>query len=298
MSSPTGTDLNASAAEQTEKLVRSAIEDVSHIATLPEITLRIIELVENPNSTAHDLHVVIANDPALSARVLKVVNSAFYALPGQIGSINRAIVLLGLNAVKNIAIAASLAKLFRGGQLSPDFSARDLWRHCVGVAAGAKLVSEKLKIGLPDEAFLAGLIHDVGIMVEMQVRRPKLLQVFDQIHRQGATFREAELAVFGVTHEQFGEALCTKWKFPPSLAHVAGYHHRPLELHADSRPLVEAVHVADLLAAKNGIGYCGTVETVEFDPRVLDSLKLTGESLDEIEQQLPEAIEVADGLMS
>src|SRR5437016_4352775 len=97
-----------------QAIVNDAVNSISHIATLPEITLKIIELVENPRSTAQDLNKLISNDPALVARILKVVNSAFYGLPGQIGSINRAIVLLGLNAVKNIVIAASLTKLFRG----------------------------------------------------------------------------------------------------------------------------------------------------------------------------------------
>ena len=84
----------------------AAVKQVSHIATLPEVTMGIIELVEDPKSSAQDLNRLIGNDPALSARILKVVNSAFYGLPRQIGSINRAISLLGLNAVKNIAIAA------------------------------------------------------------------------------------------------------------------------------------------------------------------------------------------------
>ncbi|MBL8991041.1 MAG: HDOD domain-containing protein, partial [Phycisphaerae bacterium] len=157
----------------------AAIREISHIATLPEVTLKIIRLVEDPSSTAQDLHQVIAKDPALSTRILKVVNSAFYGLPGQIGSINRAIVLLGLNAVKNIAIAASLAKLFKGGQLTPSFSAKDLWSHAAATAAATKMIADKLRIGLSDEAFLAGLIHDVGLMVMMQYDRNKLIEVLD-----------------------------------------------------------------------------------------------------------------------
>ena len=147
-------------AEQ-QAVVDSALKGISHIATLPEITLRIIELVEDPSSTAQDLNNIISNDPALCSRILKVVNSAFYGLPRQIGSINRAIVLLGLNAVKNIAIAASLTKLFRGGDLCPHFSARKLWIHSIAVAAGSKLLCDELNLGLPDEAFLAGLARDI-----------------------------------------------------------------------------------------------------------------------------------------
>jgi len=282
---------------QRDKIINSAVNDISHIATLPEITVRIIELVEDPESTAHDLHLVIANDPALSARVLKVVNSAFYALPGQIGSINRAIVLLGLNAVKNIAIAASLAKLFRGGRLCPSMAARDLWQNAIGVAAGVKLLGERVSLGLPDEAFLAGLIHDIGVMVQMQARRPKLLQVVDRVEK-GETFRSAEIKIFGVTHEHFGMALCEKWKFPTFLQHVAGFHHRPMELTAESRTIACLVHVADVMAARHGIGYTKVVDSHEFRAGVMDELKLTDAALDEIEQQLPAAYEVADSLLN
>lgn len=283
---------------QRDKIIGGAVSDVSHIATLPEITVKIIELVENPNSTAQDLHLIISNDPALSARVLKVVNSAFYALPGQVGSINRAIVLLGLNAVKNIAIAASLAKLFRGGRLCPTFSARDLWQHSISVAAATKLLAERTGLAAPEEAFLSGLMHDIGIMVEMQVRRPKLLQVFDRMATQNENFRQAELNVFLVTHEHFGQALCERWKFPIFLSQVAGYHHRPTEVGGEHRPLVMMSNVADIMAARAALGYAGTVDRPEYRQSVLDELKLTAPMIDEVLTLLPAAAEVADNLLN
>ncbi len=150
----TQANANAASAAPKQNVVDAAIREISHIATLPEITVKIIELVEDPSSTAQDLHGVISNDPALCSRILKVVNSSFYGLPGQIGSINRAIVLLGLNAVKNIAISASLAKLFRGGELCPNFAARGLWQHSIVTATAAKRVADELAVGIPDEAFL------------------------------------------------------------------------------------------------------------------------------------------------
>ena len=129
-------------AQDREQAVTNAIREISHIATLPEITMKIVELVEDPKSTAQDLHKVISNDPALCSRILKVVNSSFYGLPGQIGSINRAIVMLGLNAVKYIAIAASLAKLFRGGELT----------HPYGDGRAGERVAEALATTDPGDA--------------------------------------------------------------------------------------------------------------------------------------------------
>src|SRR5882672_10880468 len=158
----------------TKKIVANALGKVTNIATLPEVTVRIIKTVEDPRSSASQLHTIIAHDPALVTRILKVVNSSFYGLPGQIASIERAIVLLGLNAVKNIAVAASLGQLFRGIKLCEGFSAKDLWTHCVSVATISRHLAREMKVPLADEAFLAGMIHDVGLLVSLQVMPEKL----------------------------------------------------------------------------------------------------------------------------
>jgi len=285
-----------------EQIVANAIQEISHIATLPEVTLKIIELVEDPSSTAQDLHNIISYDPALCSRLLKVVNSAFYGLPGQIGSINRAIVLLGLNAVKNIAIAASLAKLFRGGDLTPNFSARDLWKHSTATAAGAKLIADKLKIGLPDEAFLAGLIHDIGVMVELQADRHKLIEVVDQLEvdKDGVPTKcmlEIEEQVFGATHQDFGAGLCDKWKFPRTFHHVTGSHHDPFDVPADNRLLTCIVYVADRMAADLGAGFRLDLQSTEIDSELLEELKLTKPQLEEIAKLLPDALDEVEQLL-
>ncbi len=277
-----------------QNVVASAIMEISHIATLPEITLKIIELVEDPNSTAHDLHNIISNDPALCSRILKVVNSAFYGLPRQIGSINRAIVLLGLNAVKNIAIAASLTKLFRGGELCARFSAKDLWVHSIATAAAAKLVCDELKLNLSDEAFLAGLIHDIGIMVEVQSMRHELLQVFEEMTFDGAgaptsDMREVEQRVLGANHEAFGAGLCEAWKFPKSFTFVTRHHHATMELPPDNRTLTAIVYVADRISALCGYGFRTDLQSLDFDPAVTAELNLSAERIEVIKEMLPES---------
>ena len=113
-----GRAMSVQTADNTKAVVEKALASVGDIATLPEVTIKIIQIVEDPRSTARDLHDTIKNDPALSVKILKVVNSAFYGLPGQVASVDRAIILLGLSAVKNIAIAASIARLFKGRRIS------------------------------------------------------------------------------------------------------------------------------------------------------------------------------------
>lgn len=278
-------------AQEKEQIVSTAIREISHIATLPEITMKIVELVEDPKSTAQDLHKVISNDPALCSRILKVVNSSFYGLPGQIGSINRAIVMLGLNAVKNIAIAASLAKLFRGGDLCPGFSARDLWTHSNITAAAAKMIANSLKLGLSDEAFLGGLIHDIGLMVEMQFDRNKLVEVFRKVGADSkgvpaVDMLTAEVEVYGANHQDFGQGLCDKWKFPKSFTFVTGFHHRPMEIAVENRTLTAIVHIADRMAAETGQGFRQDLLSTTIDPAILDHVKLTQEKTAELKTQL------------
>ncbi len=282
-----------------DAIVQDAIQEISHIATLPEVTMKIIQLVEDPDSTAQDLNQVISNDPALGARILKVVNSAFYGLPGQIGSINRAIVLLGLNAVKNIAIAASLAKLFRGGKICPNFDARDLWNQSIAAATATRLLAKQVGLGLPDEAFLAGLIHDIGIMVEIQARRTQFVEVMALLDKNPQlTLREAENQVLGASHEEFGAALCKLWKFPASFAYVTGFHHHPEDLPEQHRTLTSLVHVADAITAKLDIGFTRGIEHPEISPAVLDALKLTPAQVDEIANEVPEAMEEAKSIFN
>src|SRR3989440_6604751 len=180
------------AANDPSVLIAEAIKKVTTIATLPEVTAKIISTVEDPKSTASQLHKIVSHDPALVTRILKVVNSSFYGLPGQIGSIERAIVLLGLNAVKNIAVAASLGQLFRGAKLCEGFTAKDLWTHCIAVAVAAREMAKQMKAPIADEAFLAGMIHDIGILVSLQLWPEQLREVCEIARRDGRPFREVE----------------------------------------------------------------------------------------------------------
>lgn len=282
--------------DQREKAVVDALKEISHIATLPEVTLRIIDLVEDPSSTAQHLHEVISNDPALCSRILKVVNSSFYGLPGQIASINRAIVMLGLNAVKNIAIAASLAKLFRGGELTPFFSAKELWDHSNAVAIACKILSDRLGMGMGDEAYLAGLIHDIGIMIEMQYDRTQLIDALDRCNadmngRPSTSLLETEEEVFGANHQDYGKGLCEKWKFPNPFMAAAGYHHNPTAAPKEVQKIVYLVHAADKIASQLPGGFRLDNPSTDIHSEVLEALKITPEIVEFTLNALVEALD-------
>jgi HD-like signal output (HDOD) protein len=265
---------------QNNTLVADALRKVTNISTLPEVTAKIVTTVEDPKATAAALHKIVAHDPALATRILKVVNSAFYGLPGQIGSVERAIVLLGLNAIKNIAVATSLGQLFRGVKLCEGFTAKDLWTHCIAVGVTARELARQMKVPIADEAFLAGLIHDTGLLVSLQVWPDKLKLACETAQKADRDFCEVEREIVGVDHQQLGQGLAELWKFPRSCQLVSGYHHQPTALSDNNRLLVTLVFVADTLCCKQNRGFNltalrqkyedGGILDVQMDPMLIE----------------------------
>jgi HD-like signal output (HDOD) protein len=280
-----------------QALISGAIDSISHIATLPEITFKIIEMVENPRSTAQDLCKLISSDPALAARILKVVNSSFYGMSGQIASINHAVVLLGLNVVKNIVIAASLTKLFHGGRGSPYFSGKDLWTHSIAVGVFSRLMVTRLRNALPEEALLAGLIHDIGIVVELQEFHKALFEIAQRATRESVRHIDLETQIIGVDHQALGAGLTARWRFPHCFQYVTGYHHNPMALGPECRALTMVIHVADHICVREGLGYCLTCKEEPLDPGVLAELNLRMETLNEWAKALPEALRETETML-
>ncbi|HZZ44697.1 MAG TPA: HDOD domain-containing protein [Tepidisphaeraceae bacterium] len=290
--------MTTAACVEPQVLAREAIRRVSTLATLPEVTAKIVQTVEDPKSTAAALHKIVAHDPALVSRILKVVNSAFYGLPGQIGSIERAIVLLGLNAVKNIAVAASLGQLFRGVKLCEGFTAKDLWTHSIAVGITARALAQELQVQIADEAFLAGMIHDIGMLVALQVWPEQLMRVCEAAQQAGGgvDFCQLERDISGADHQHLGMALTEAWKFPRSCQLVAGYHHRPAELAADTRLLVTIVHVADTLCAQHNHGFNLTAAGQKLDEVDLFDVKIDLKLVKKVEENLDKLVSGASGM--
>ena len=286
-------------ADKAKAVVDDALKTLGDVATLPEVTIKIIQIVEDPKSTARDLHEVIKNDPALSVKVLKVVNSAFYGLPGQVASVDRAIILLGLSAVKNIAIAASIARLFKGRRISEHFSASDLWRHSVAVAVTAQDIAKfSPHPVLPDEIFVAGIIHDIGTMVQRQACPDGFAEAVNRCVATGTDFLECERQVMGADHQAFGVGLTTKWKFPRHLRAAVGFHHNPESLSVELRNLATLVQTADILCCQEKIGFYLTAQNATITEEMLEQLGITPEQIEELRIALPEKVADAESVLA
>lgn len=258
---------------------------------LPETATRVLRMADDPYVTMARLADVISTSPELCARILRIVNSAFYGFPGEVRSIQHATTLMGLESVRNVTIAASLTRMFQGRQLSTKFSPRDIWTHSLSVAAAARLLAVKVAPGVADEAFLAGMLHDIGLMVELQLDRTKLAALLALIESKGgSSLLSAEESTFGASHQDFGAALLTAWNLPTTMSLTAQYHHRPHTLPPAHRLMPTLVHVADRLVAACTPGFLLDDPTVEVDDELVGGLRLTREELGEVGEALPAAI--------
>jgi HD-like signal output (HDOD) protein len=288
----------ATAAIDPHARVLDAVKKVNSFATLPEVTSKIIATVEDPKSTAGTLHKIVSHDPALVTRIMKVVNSAFYGLPGQIGSIERAIVLLGLNAIKNIAVAASLGQLFRGAKLCDGFTPKDLWTHCIAVGVTARELAKQMKLPVADEAFLAGMIHDVGLLISLQTAPEQLRQVCEVAKTSDRAFIDLEREVMGMDHQQLGTCLAEQWRFPKNCQLVAGHHHQPSALGEGNRLLVTLVYVADTICCQSTHGFNLTAMHQRLDELELRDVQLDSTLIARTAANLDELVKVASTLLA
>jgi len=278
--------------------IKIALAKIGDIATLPEITAKIISVVDDPKSTAKDLHNIIKNDPALATKILKVVNSAFYGLPGQVADIDKAIILLGLSAVKNIAISASISRLFAVDKISDQFSARDIWKHSVAVAVAARqfcVLSNKKSMA--EETFLAGLIHDLGLLIERQAFLEQLTEVVATVAKGEQDFCDVENEIIGADHQVLGCALTAKWKFPRILQTVVGYHHKVDKLSPENQMLPQLVYIADTFCSKEKIGFHIAAQNQPLTEKIIGAAGLSQHNLDAVRELLPEYIETAESIL-
>jgi HD-like signal output (HDOD) protein len=262
----------------TATLVQSAVSQLKGLGTIPVAAMRILSLADDPSVTEERLHEALMLDPALSSRVLKVVNSAFYRRQREIGSARDAIRLLGISAVRNIAIASSLNRLFRGGRAIEGFDAAALWTHATAVAALSRELAAACGKASPEEALLAGLLHDMGIIAEAQLWPNEFAVVVSAV-APPLSFRERERQQLGMAHDEMGELLCRAWNLPAAFGAVCRHHHDVGEALCHGLALPMIVHVADVLAASTGWGFSATLERPAPNEDVLRYLGLAEPAL-------------------
>ncbi len=248
------------------------IQQVGSLPALPHIVHRVSDLVNQPRTSTLELSRVILEDPALTARLLRLVNSPFYGFPRQIASVTEALAILGFYQVRNLLITVAVVDLL-GGEETAEFSPLKLWEHSVGAAAAAGLLARHVCPEAREELFVAGLLHDVGKLVEYQFLPDDFLEVLAISRTEDIPVRAAELRLLGFSHEQVGRALASQWKLPIGLTEGIACHHRP-DLAQESKRQAAIVHVADILCHALGLGSSGDDTVPSLDEEAWKRLRL------------------------
>lgn len=273
-----------------------ALLKVTELGAVPAVATRIAAVTDDPNGSVQDVLRIVKTDPALAARLLKVVNSAFYGLPSQVASLDRAVPMLGLSTVRNLALASSLLRLLRPGALGAHFQTRDIWTHSLAVALAARGLAKASHFPLADEVFVGGLVHDMGLLVACQIVPDQLAQVANESYQSGFNHVDLETRLIGADHQALGLALTTRWKFPPMTRSAIGYHHEPRSLQPELQRLAAYVYIADVLCCTAQYGYYLTARRQELSDEVLQMAELTRDQLPVVMEPLPDQLAEAEAV--
>ncbi len=227
---------------------------ISNISAIPVIALKILEVTQNPKSTVAQLENLIKSDASLSVNLLRLVNSSYFGLNQSVVDIHKAIVLLGLKTVRDLALASSICPLFSGSSEFTNYSRINLWKHSVCVAIAARMVARRVDSSLDESLFTTGIIHDLGILLldlhahvwfELILTHPE----FTTLGLEGV-----EKELLGFTHHDLIQQILKKWQFPPMVIEAVSFHLQPSRSMIYNRQ-TGILFLANCLANRHGLGY-------------------------------------------
>lgn len=206
------------------RLLLVKLESLKELPMLPSTAAEALNLIDNPRTSAGALGKIIERDQALAARVLKIANSPFYGFPREISTIDLAIVVLGFDAIKETILSLVIQGVFAQTR-SPHLNIQEFWKYSIFCGAAARYLARKLGYRLAGEAFVAGLMHDIGVLIIAQSFPRELDSIRNEQRARGFTLTEAEHHVLAATHCEIGAWLAERWNLPRQLIDSIAYHH-------------------------------------------------------------------------
>jgi putative nucleotidyltransferase with HDIG domain len=270
------------------KVLRYKVENINTLPTVPSVLKRLSGVIEKPRITIVEISAFISNDPALTTKVLKMVNSAIYGFPGRIASVSHATMLLGLNVIKGLLLGVSVFELMQK-------TMSGLYEHSLACAIASRVIAQKKGLKEPEEVSVAGLLHDIGKVILTLEFSKEYQAAMTEAQEKKISIFEAEKNQFNATHADVGSWLAEKWRFPRSLIEVIECHHRPAL--AKTAPMETAiVHMADLLVRARGFGFAGEIFVPEVNTVAYELLKLSEADIKDVLKEMEDNMESAEDI--
>jgi putative nucleotidyltransferase with HDIG domain len=264
------------------KELETTIMHAADLPTIPVVALKVMKLIEQEDATSAELAKVVASDPAVAARVLKISNSSFYGCRRQIQTLSSAIVILGFSTLKSLVVAASVKQVYKPYGLTEKM----LWEHSFAAGLAARIIAHDTRLVNEEEAFLAGLFHDIGKIIMNTLDRDKFNDVMQHVYNEGLTFQQAERLVYPYGHDEVGALVIKKWNFPELLTSAIQQHHTLEFAQSENQHVVRVAAIAalaDLFCLKLGIGVRAPHEGIEpHDTRASQLLNLPEDKTNEL----------------
>lgn len=282
-------------APQRRLALEKLFQHIGNVASLPAVGQRVLTLTENESASAEDLRDAIQGDPVLVARILRRLNSSYYGLSHRIADVRTAVNLLGVREIRNLAITVFMSKMFEEDGTYGSYRREGLWSHSVAVGVCARLVSRVSGRGSPEEAYVAGLVHDIGLILLDQTLRRHFEKVLDEIGPSVPTCG-VETQVLSFDHAALGGYVAQRWNFPQKIVDAITYHHAPLSCAGPSKEMVYLVAVANYLCSRAGRTSLGVHNVPAPPDEVYSGLGIDHVSLAIICSELEATLDKAEAL--
>lgn len=206
--------------------LKNIIQNIINLPSLPSVTMEIISIIDNPDTDVQTLNKIIAKDQVLASKVLKVANSPFYSYPRVISTIDFAITILGFDTLKEVVISISFINYFRNYK-SKLIDFQKFWKHSIISSIICRELAKSIKYKITGEAFVSGLIQDIGIFIMSQFFQNEFKLLVEKINNENVDFLKVEKEIYGFTHGEIGSWLLERWNFPVHLIEAVSGHHNP-----------------------------------------------------------------------
>jgi HD-like signal output (HDOD) protein len=272
------------------KLQKKIMDSIKSIPPMNQVIDKARKVIENPDSSFEELATLIEKDQALAVNVIKIANSAYYRRVTAVSSIKEAVVVLGFETLDELITIACVSPHLHKRLRGYDMKADSVWWHSLASASGAKIIARMTDPALENEAFTAGLIHDVGKLVLDRYVYERKDNFIEHMSDDQVTFYDAEKGILGFDHAEIAEKICKKWNFPKPITTAIKYHHNPWA--SRNSELSYIVHASDQIAAWAEIGAEDLM--LDISDELLERLGLR---VEDVEQIIADVTECADNIV-